>query len=713
MSTTLTQSASASFSDRPNTSGVGLHVSMSIGDEGALLSHDLGSEYEAIYIRFVFNPWAVSGGRFVPLAGLDGQGNVAMRMTFDAGTRGLVAWLPGGSLSAVLDGVLPWQCIELGIDTVSGEATLWVNGVVADQSSGDHSASTIQTVCFGAIHKQTAVTGDVYMDELSIADDYIGPVVTPPTLPYAGDSARWLVVYNTAEPDAVSWANTYRQARGVPYANLAGLTLPTTETINAGQYAALVDAVEAYLTDNHLAAQIMGVLLGYGVPGYVDFTGSGPLEAVPALTQTAATTAGTSPNTNATPTPSQRLTFDDLAGGRMTARMDARDIASANTIISRADTVIASSLTGSDSTIYFDPFAGNEPTYQDAFDDMIAWATGLRGMKTRLPIVFSGDPAGNAEASFDAVINDGLFVGWSSTLPDPDIFSNPAGRRALCVQLFLEGATATSLRNEVPDNWADTPINAGYAAAIVSSRDNPVSAIPHVGALFDALREGWTLGESFHVAQPMLRSGFYLVGDPLMGIAMPRRGYEVFGPLDSLEHLDPASPLAVLSEDAAEFDVSNNLPAEFVESHYVIRRSDAQGRAEASYPSVRVMNIGGVAYQPVTLPVWPDITDWPVLQESGRVLLLAVWAEPIGGTHIQAIELLAQPDGQAFSVVATPSFSPRDTWLSISLPMPTVKTRYRWRFTSADGVVQHTDYSAWVEPLPAPAIALQPIGGAA
>lgn len=710
MSTTLTQSAAAAFPDKPGQPGVGLRVAMAPGDEGALLSHDLGAEHAVLHVRFVFSPWGLSGGRFVPLAGLNGQGAEVMRVTFDAATRGLEVRLPGGSMSVVLDGVLAWQCVELGIQSVSGQANLWINGVLADQVGGDLSASTVQTVWFGAIHKQTAVAGDLYMDELCIADEYIGTVTIAPALAHAADPARWLVVYNRSDADAVSWAESYRQARGVPYANLVGLTLPTAETINAGQYAVLVEAVGDYLAENHLDAQVMGVLLGYRVPGYVDFTGGGTLEAVPALMQTAGATAGAVTNVNATPTPSQRLTFDGLAGDRITARLDAYDLSAADQLLARADGLLASGLAGHDSVIFFDPFVGAEPTYQEAFGDMLDWATGLRGMKARLPIVLSGDPAGNAEASFDAVSNDGVFIGWSSMPPDPDIFTAPAGRRAVCAQLFLEGAAATSLRNAVPDNWADTPIGAGYACAIVSSRDNPVSAIPDTGALLDALREGWTLGESFHVAQPLLRSGFYLVGDPLMRITMPRRGFEVFGPLDSLEDLDPLSPVSVLPEDVTSLDVSGDLPAEVIDAHYVVRRTDAQGRAEASYTSVRLSNSGGVAYQPITMPLWPDVVDWPAGVESGRVLPRAVWAEPMGQTHVGAVELLAQPDGQAVVVAATPGWEPRETCLCVSLPVPAVKTRYRWRLTSPDGVVRHTAFSQWVEPSPAPTTSLRQIG---
>ncbi|MEZ6193549.1 MAG: hypothetical protein R3C45_19950, partial [Phycisphaerales bacterium] len=94
-------------------------------------------------------------------------------------------------------------------------------------------------------------------------------------------------------------------------------------------------------------------------------------------------------------------------------------------------------------------------------------------------------------------------------------------------------------------------------------------------------------------------------------------------------------------------------------------------------------------------------------------LLRAVWAEPIGGTGVQTIELLAQPDGEGAAVVTTAAWGPREVCLSVTLPIPSVKTRYRWRFMSVDGVVQQTEYSQWVEPLPAPVIELKVIGGAA
>ncbi len=711
MATTITQAALASFPDRPSASGVGLLATLGLGGDGEYLVNSLETEQEVFHLRFVMNPASLAGGEVAMFVGFDSGGVERFRVSYDANTRLLSIKLASlNTLSVTLDGVLPWQCVEVGINSIAGQADLWLNGVLADQASGSFSLLKVQAVWHGVIFKDTSLAGDLYLDEVCFGDSYIGTVVVTPISPYADASGRWLVVYNTADPDAMAWVEAYRQARGVPFANLLGLNLSIVETISAAEYANLVSAVDDYLTRNNLDSEVMGVLLGYRVPGYVDFTGVGFFEAVPALMQTSSVAAGSVTNTNALPIPSTRLTHSDLAGDRMTARIDGQDISGANLIVDRSTALLASGLAGDDSAIYFDPFVGNNPSYQQAFGDMLGWATGLRGMRTRLPIVLSGDPSGNVEVSFSSVSGDGVFWGWSSALPDADIFAAPAGRRAVCGQMYLGGASATTLRGVVPSNWADTPMDAGYACTIVSSRDNPVPSIPDAGAFFDALNIGWTVGEAWHAAQPALRSGFYLVGDPLMTVSMPREGFEIFGPLQSVKDLDPASQLLVLPAGTIEANVSIALPAEGSAATYMVRRTDVLGRAEASVTSARVVNVGGVAKFASSLPVWPDSTDWPVALEAGSVCPAIYWGGPLGSMRVSTVELLSQPEGGAEAITAQPTFDSRDEHIKVTTAIPLVKTRYRWRITSLDGIVQHTDWSVWAEPPTTPTLSLQQIG---
>lgn len=712
MSTSLFQSSTASFPDRPVNDGVGLAVVMSVGDEGAYLAHDLGSGQAVLHCRFVMSPWGLSGGRVVVLGGRDAVGAEALRVSFDAGTHTLSVWLPGGvSLSTALNEGIAWSCVEVSLDTVSGQAKLWVNGVLAGQASGDLSASVVQTVLFGAVYKQAGLVGDLFLDEICISDSYIGPVLVVPTSSYADDPARWLVVYNAADIDGHIWAESYRQARGIPFANMLGLMLPTTEVVSGAQYSDLITAVDEYLAVNQLDGQVMGVLLGFGVPGYVDFTGSGPLEAVPALMQTGSSVAGTVTNVNSSGMVGARLTADDLSGERMTARIDAVDQAGADALVERASLMSQSVLDADVSSIYFDPFVGTSPAYQSAFNAMIDWATGLRGMRERLPIVFSGDPSGNAEAAFDSVSGDGVFWGWSSTYPDPGIFDESDGQRAVCGQLYLGGGTATSLRNTVPDNWADMPIAAGYASTVVSSRDNLTSWLPDTGVFFDALVEGWTLAEAWHIAQPVLRSGFYLVGDPLMRVNTPRDGVEVYGPMTEVEALGPSVPSYILPKGTARVELGESIPVLGESGTYMVRRSDSLGRLEASVQSIRVMNDGGEPSLPAVMPIWPDVDGWAVWGENAGLRFMVDWGQSLSSARVGAVELLGEPDGGAEALVLEPVINRRDDRIQVDLAYPLVKTRYRWRLVSDNGVVAHTPWSSWVDPVTVPVLGLQQIGG--
>src|SRR5262249_43341077 len=133
------------------------------------------------------------------------------------------------------------------------------------------------------VEKASGASGVIDIDEIVLADEPIGPVLVAPTSDFADDAARWLVVYNSAEPDSVAWAERYRAARGVPFANLLGLPLSSNEEISALEYDDLRAAVAGYLNDNHLDAQVMGILLGYRVPGYVDLGGFGDRSAIASL----------------------------------------------------------------------------------------------------------------------------------------------------------------------------------------------------------------------------------------------------------------------------------------------------------------------------------------------------------------------------------------------------------------------------------------------
>ena len=719
MSVTLTQSASAAMPDRPrHSTGTGLLVTCAQGDGGAYLQHDLGSEQTVLHVRLALNPGNTSGGAVRIAGGCDSQRNEVWWLDYDADNRAVSAALADGTTLTAMLNALPWHTVELKVDAATGEAKLWINGLAADTASGTYSDLAAQHVWLGAVFKDTALTGALQLDEWALADAHIGPVLAPTISDHADDPARWLVIYNTAVPDSVAWADSYRAARGVPFANLLGLDLSTNEVIDSNEYIDLVNASNNYLARTGLDSRIMGVLTGYRVPGYVDYDGAGVLDPVPALLQTGSTSDDPPDNPLAADALPDRPLFGDLAGARMTARVDGPDLASAQALTTRATNLINngfgdpdSAVYGENATLWFDPFAGSSALIAPHITRMLDWAQSIDRMRLRLPFEYSGDPdQPEQDANFAAIHSDAFLWSWDRTSPpDPPegFFADPAGPRVLSVQLHAIDPTATTVRSATPGNWLDLALDAGYAAAVAGSKSYSTSAIPFTRPLFEALRHGWTLGEAWHLSLPLLREGLYLVGDPLLTIALPRRGWDVYGPLDRLESLDPSSPVQGLREPSTQLALDSTLqPAADQTRLYMVRHVDAHGRRESSAATVRIHNHGGLAAPPPRAPIWPDQLDWPVRIEQAALQLQLMWDRPIAACHAAKIELRGIVDGAAEVTLAEPTIDPRRTTVEATLPLPAQQGQYRWRITSPDGVVLQTPWSQPVTPRESPNIAL-------
>ena len=257
--------------------------------------------------------------------------------------------------------------------------------------------------------KSRELTGEWDLDEWVIAESAIGPHRVSPSRDDASDPSRWLVVYNADHTDGSAWAEHYRDARGVPYANLCGLALPLEETISAAQYLALRDAVLAYLSENGFAEQVVGVLLGLGVPGYVDYVGQGDVIAVSSLLHTDATGDATSLNALHRDPPVARPMADALAGVRFTGRIDGTDLSEAIALVDRATALMAAPPTAaSGGDVWLDPApedTGVNPLFTETAQ---AWAQGPGPSTLRLPVHL-------AQASVhDSIHDDFAFWGWGS-----------------------------------------------------------------------------------------------------------------------------------------------------------------------------------------------------------------------------------------------------------------------------------------------------------
>jgi hypothetical protein len=683
----LSQSSEAAFPDRPVSGGMGMTISMVSGTDGTYLEYSSSDEIYLLHTRFVLGHGTSSGGNLNLLKGLNETGNETFRVTYHCTTRTLVVNLPNNlSLSTMLNSQFPWHCIELKVDVLSGQADLWINGISRSTVVGPLGTLGTKRLWMGGISKDVETTGNLYLDEWIISNEYIGPVITKPVSDYADDPARWLVVYNTADTSSVTWAEYYRSSRRIPFANLAGFNLNTTEIVNESEYLFFRDVLIDYLKRNRLNEQILGLLLGYRVPAYVDLGGNGVLDSIPALLFD----LGVQPKANplAGNHLPERPKTSNLQGLRLTARIDAAELSGAQVLSTRADSLLANGIGNGDSArIMLDPYTTVGSSSIPVTNSMVEWANGIDRMRTRLPLELSSPTDPDEDVEFTTLFNDGFFWGWSSATPTLGFFGLPAGHRIFCFQLNTAQATCPTLRSLVASNWVETAIDSGYAAAAGSSRSYSISAIPYIRPFFEALRLGWTLAEAWFVSIPLPGEGLFLVGDPLLTVSFPKAGWDLYGPLESLERLIPESPDISLKEVDRSVALPSSLrPNDNQSSLYLIRHIDERGQTEAGSKVISTVNNNGTADHPPLMPCWPDNDTWPLLVEDGLVKPFILWDQSIHNCHISILELLGMTDDGNTEVLAIVDIQPLERFFQVNIPIPSANTCYWWRMSNSNGV---------------------------
>ena len=701
MSVTLTQDEVAGFPERakPQAAGVGLRVVLAAGNDGQYVEHDLGAERSELYVRVLLNSATAASGRVVLMRGLDDGGNETFRVVYNTATRGVsVEPASGTTLTAILSGAIAWHCIEVGVDAGANNATWFVNGVPRDEVTGAFNAGATRRVQLGVIFKDTAAAGELYLDEWAMAETYIGPVLLPPVPPagnHADDPRRWLVIYNTASADSVTWAEAYRAARQVPYANLCGLELPTTELIDTAAYEDMRAVIADYLTRNGLADTVLGLLLGYRVPGYANLLGEDFIDPTPALLHLDSDFSFFIFNPLAAE-PVQRPTAANLFGIRLTARIDGAMLADALALITRATNLMQNGLgDGSEAAIWLDPYTAIVESDDPVLTAMAAWSTSLAAMSTRLPLHVTTPTVPPAEPSFSAIHDDGFFWGWSQPSPPDDFFAEPAGARVFLIQLHPNNATAETLRSGAGSNWMEAAFEAGYAAAAGSSQTHSVGSVPDVGRFFAALRAGWTLAEAWLVACPVLRDALFLAGDPLLVVPMPRAGWNLYGPARRLEEMDFSVPAMMWSITQTSAVLPEALrPPTGEQRVYVLRRVDEAGREERGVTLLRVVNNDGEARLASLDPIWPREAHWPVRVEGGQSRLSIAWDRPMRSVCVAAIALQSQTDDAEVETVeqVVPTSLQREALCVHALPIGS--TCYRFLITDSNGLQSVTPWSA-------------------
>lgn len=340
----------------------------------------------------------------------------------------------------------------------------------------------------------------------------------------------WLVIYNTNDPLSSYWATNYHILRGVPLENMIGVDASLDEHLPTFEDATIqiIDPVRQFLaTHPEIEEKIMGILVGYHVPGtYGTPPSGGPggysipdaLEDMTDDDELPGDQKGLNNHDNPQfldppqlLPPGGRLTKATMQEGRyMVARIDGPTVIDAIQISNRSIAFENSHPSMAGQHVYYD------------YIDPIALPQGewhwLRKAVEEPALAdlpwqeFDSDTETTPLAAIRFGTHD--LTGWN----DSRLYGGAPGVRILAFNYDSFGATTVRSTTAQGGRYVPNALAAGYLAAIGSTGEPYCCLGPVPETLLAGLREGWTIGESFHIASVYDDWMWTLFADPLMRV---------------------------------------------------------------------------------------------------------------------------------------------------------------------------------------------------
>jgi uncharacterized protein (TIGR03790 family) len=355
----------------------------------------------------------------------------------------------------------------------------------------------------------------------------------PPAERTADLPDSWLVLYNINSSESVAWVDWYQQQRNIPADHLLGIACTLQEDLAdlTAVQAEVIGPVRTFLVANpEVAETIMGIVLGYGLPGHYGTPPINPsvggFSVADALQDMTDDTLPPGPfdyqggqrgyNYDC-PTlsgrllpASGRLTKATMAANRyMVMRIDGPTVEAAQALTLRAKVLEnpQHSLQGeSVSYDYYDP-AFPSSNHEWYWLKSAVAAAALADLPWASFESHAGAPAHDA---FRMAIYK--VTGWSAAdFEGPDV-----GSRVLGFDYNSYGAVTLRSPTAQGGLYVPNALAAGYAAAIGATGEPQCCQSPIPGVLLAALREGWTLGEAAYLTNPFNDWMWTAVGDPFL-----------------------------------------------------------------------------------------------------------------------------------------------------------------------------------------------------
>lgn len=328
----------------------------------------------------------------------------------------------------------------------------------------------------------------------------------------------WLVLYNINSPESIIWVDYYQQLRGIPQENVLGLDASLDEHLGslAAAEAEIFGPVRDYLTNNPtIEAHIMGILLGYDLPGTygsVPYGGPGGY----AIENGLQDLSDTARDLN--------LQCAQLGGCMPDHLLQKADLLPQHYLVGRIDapthelaiTLTMRALVAEDGNHCFT----DENVYYDYTDSVLPNSTWYWLQDAVQRAALAEIPWQAFNSDFDQSPNDAMRFGthdvdgWN----DDRLYSSEPGSRILAYNLNSWGATTVRSTDASGGRYVPNALAAGYAAAIGATGEPGSVVGPFPWVLLEGLREGRTLGETMYLANPYDDWVWVCIGDPLLKI---------------------------------------------------------------------------------------------------------------------------------------------------------------------------------------------------
>lgn len=354
---------------------------------------------------------------------------------------------------------------------------------------------------------------------------------TPSSLRTADMADSWLVLYNLdPASESPAWKDWYIAQWGIAEENTLGLQLPTQERITRDQFHSLIFyPVRDHLNANpSLKSRIMGILVGYGVPGnfFLDDThpplaGGGGWSVSSNLADMVYSTWYKRGNPHVFLAHSQpmppRLSKSTLTTDcYITARLDGPNLEAVKAITQRSRAIsTAPSPLSTEESLYYDYLDIGAPggdewpalraTVQSPYCNTPQW---------RFPwLAYESEngPIPQCAAHFSYY----RITGWDAV---PWLAESPGSR---IVALAMNSWGATTVRSTTGHGGrfvANALFNGGFAGAVGATAEPYTGSEPVPSTIVCCLAEGRTLGEAVFHANPYRNYMWELVGDPLLRV---------------------------------------------------------------------------------------------------------------------------------------------------------------------------------------------------